>query len=262
MSNRKSCRPCSRSVGTVREWRCEREERAASVLATAGVTSPCSSACAVWTRAGSQCAIGTAWERIPIRPGLRDAVRIERGSKVGPRDRRHDRLEGNAGDRRVPDLPAAEREPEGSDLGVRDVASAGEPVEEVLRVLHLPRPVEPELAAGGAGAAGVAGERGEADLRPARVPIGSMSAYDWPSPWKRMTPGQPPAGAVPLGMMYAHASGVESEASIVTVGPARRGRGAPGAHERCGEDGEDDPRPTHEANASAHLRCSPWTRVP
>ena len=31
-----------------------------------------------------------------------------------------------------------------------------------------------------------------------------------------MTPGQPPAGAVPPGTMNAHASGVESEAVIVT----------------------------------------------
>src|SRR6185312_6100329 len=31
-----------------------------------------------------------------------------------------------------------------------------------------------------------------------------------------MTPGQPPAGAVPLGTMYAHASGVASDARIVT----------------------------------------------
>src|SRR5437764_148494 len=43
-----------------------------------------------------------------------------------------------------------------------------------------------------------------------------MLACDCPSPWKRMTPGQPPAGAVPLGTTYAHASGVASEAAIVT----------------------------------------------
>src|SRR5215469_10067342 len=43
-----------------------------------------------------------------------------------------------------------------------------------------------------------------------------MSVWDCPRPWKRMTPGQPPAGAVPLGMMYAHARGVASEAWIVT----------------------------------------------
>ena len=42
-----------------------------------------------------------------------------------------------------------------------------------------------------------------------------MSAYDWPSPWKRMTPGQPPAGAVPFGMPSTHASSFPSEAAIV-----------------------------------------------
>jgi len=33
------------------------------------------------------------------------------------------------------------------------------------------------------------------------LPYGSMSVWDCPSPWKRMTPGQPPVGMVPLGMM-------------------------------------------------------------
>src|SRR5262249_45567324 len=47
-------------------------------------------------------------------------------------------------------------------------------------------------------------------------PIGSMSACDCPSPWKRITPGQPPAGAVPLGTRYAHERWVASEAVTVT----------------------------------------------
>ena len=92
-------------------------------LVTAGVTSPCSSACSVWDEG-----------RIPVRERdglgedrhqarLRHAVRIERTAQVRPRDRRHDRLEGNAGDRRVPDLAAAEREAERPDLRVRDVAA-------------------------------------------------------------------------------------------------------------------------------------------
>ena len=96
---------------------------------------------------------------------------------------------------------AAEREAEGADLRVGDVAPRREPVEEVLRVLHVPRPVEPELAAGGSGAARVAARARRSPNCASASPIGSMSACDWPSPWKRMTPGQPPAGAVPLGMM-------------------------------------------------------------
>ena len=94
------------------------------------------------------------------------------------------------------------------------------------------------------------------------VPIGSMSVCDWPSPWKRMTPGQPPAGAVPLGTMYAHASGVESDAVIVTSVQPDAAAGSAGADERCGKDGNDDARPTHEAHATAPLRCPQWIRVP
>src|SRR5439155_12504416 len=68
MSKRKSCRPCRRRVGTLSEWSCEREERAASALLTVEVTSPCSSDCAVWASAASQFWSGTTRERIEIKP--------------------------------------------------------------------------------------------------------------------------------------------------------------------------------------------------
>ena len=81
-------------------------------------------------------------------------------------------------------------------------------------------------------------------------PIGSMSACESPSPWKRITPGQPPAGAAPAGMMYAHASGVPSEAGIVSCGPAGALRcRTPGADERYGECCNRDASPTHEPHA-------------
>ena len=49
-------------------WRCDREDRAASTLVTAGVTSPPARYCTAWKSAGSQFALGAAWERIPISP--------------------------------------------------------------------------------------------------------------------------------------------------------------------------------------------------
>ena len=66
---------------------------------------------------------------------------------------------------RSTDRAATQREAESPDLGVRDVGPRGEPVEQILGVLHLLWAVETELAAGSAGAAGVAGKRGEAELR-------------------------------------------------------------------------------------------------
>ena len=114
---------------------------------------------------GSHWENGTACAEAAISPTFGTPFGLSACAEIRPRDRRDDRLERNAGDGRVPDLAAAERETEGADRGVRDVASRREPVEQVLRVLHLSRPVEPELAAGGAGPAGVAGERGEPELR-------------------------------------------------------------------------------------------------
>jgi hypothetical protein len=68
MSKRKSCRPCSRRVGTVIACRCDREERAASALVTAGVTFPWIRSCSALARVGSQLAIGTACARILTSP--------------------------------------------------------------------------------------------------------------------------------------------------------------------------------------------------
>ena len=222
-------------------------------------------------RAAEQVVLHGVQRRIPLgggyvlkellqQPDLGHAVGVECLPEVGPRGHRHDRLERDAGDRRVPDLAAAERQAEGSDLGVRDVAARGEPVEEILRVLHVRRPVEPERATRGARAARVAGERGEAVLRKraaVRLHVGVRLAEPVEEDHAGPAAGRGgAAGDDVRARERRRVGGVDRD-----LGPARRGRSAPGAHERCGEDGEDDPRPTHDVHASAHLRCPPWTRV-
>ena len=98
-------------------------------------------------------------------PRLREALRRERRREVRPRDHRDDRLERDARDGRVPDGAAAERDAERADLRVGDLGARREPGEQLLRVLHVARPVEPEEAARDAVPARVARERRVAGRR-------------------------------------------------------------------------------------------------
>ncbi len=91
--------------------------------------------------------------------GLRQSLRRERCRQARPGDHRDDRLERDAGDGRVPDGAAAERDAERADLRVGDLGTRGQPVEEELRVGDVRRPVEPEQPARGAVPARVAHER-------------------------------------------------------------------------------------------------------
>ena len=194
-------------------------------------------------------------------PGLRHAVRVERSPEIGPRDRGHDRLERNPGDRRVPDRASAEREAEGSDLGVRDVRPGSEPVEEVARILRLGRAVEPELATRAAGATGVAGKRGEAELRHRRADrlhVGVRLTEPVEEDDAGPTAGR--RGAARDDVRTSERSRVRGRDGDLR--PARCRRGSAGADERCGKDGNDDAHPTHEAHATAPLRCPQWIRVP
>ena len=77
-----------------------------------------------------------------------------------------------------------------------------------------------------------------------------------------MTPGQPPAGGVPLGMMYAHASGVASEAVIVTSCQPDAAEAPPAHTSAAARMASDDPDPTHETHANAPLRCPQWIHGP
>src|SRR5581483_10449269 len=76
---------------------------------------------------------------------------------------RHRRLERHPGGEGVPHGAAAERDAERADVRVPETRR--EPVEELLRVLHVAGAVEAEEAAGGSVAAGVAFERLEAGRR-------------------------------------------------------------------------------------------------
>ena len=246
------------------EWSCEREERAASVLVTAGRDLALQQSTARPGRAPDPSSrAGRPGERIPTRPvfgtpfGLSAVprfVHVIAGTIA---------LNGTPATAAFQTSPPPSERPKAPIWVSETSLRRGEPVEEVLRVLHVPRSVEPELAAGGAGAAGVAGERRRSRTAPAREPIGSMSACDCAEPVEEDDSG-PAAGRSGAARDEVGARerrrvrGVDRDR-----GPAGgRGRSAPGAHERRGDDGEDDPRPTHERHASAHLRCSPWIRGP
>jgi hypothetical protein len=76
-----------------------------------------------------------------------------------------------------------------------------------------------------------------------------------------MTPGQPPAGAVPLGIKYTHERGVESEAVIVTAVQPEAAEALP-AHTSAAARMATTTRtrPT-KMDASAPLRCLQWIPV-
>ena len=182
-------------------WRCEREERAASVLVTAGVTFPCTSACAICARAGSQFEIGTSWVRIPTRPVLGTLF----GSSAWPRFVQE--IAGTIALKGTPAAVAFQTSPPPSESPSAPISVSETSLRAASQVKrscasctslgpsspNLP-PDAPVPRASQASAAKPAGA--SALPRSAPCPCGTAA-----SPWKRITPGQPPVGAVPLGRM-------------------------------------------------------------
>src|SRR2546423_540024 len=214
MANRKSCRPCSKSVGTVSEWSLGRDERAASVLLTTVVTAPSSRSSRACASVGSHVE-GTDCASRRTRPSFGTPF----GLRAVPRS-----VQATAGTialNATPATAAFQTSPPPSERPSAPIwvfETSLRPANQLKRSCasctsmgparpNLP-PEPPVPRASQASAAKL--NRASTD------PIGSRSARDCPSPWKRMTPGQPPAGAVPAGMTYAHASGVASEVLIVT----------------------------------------------
>ena len=147
MSKRKSRRPWMSSVGVVdrRELRQRRARRASAVTAPVRARRRArSTPRAARDPSGSAArATASSWTS----PDFESPCGASAVAEVRPRDHRDDRLERNAGDGRVPDRAAAERDAERADLRVGDLGPRREPGEELLRVQHVARPVEPERAA-------------------------------------------------------------------------------------------------------------------